>query len=163
MSGIRLDGDIQRLTSTLSNLRNFNTIGLNQTLGEALRESTQGRFQNEEDPEGNKWQASIRAENEGGKTLSKTADLKNSISSQANATGFAVGTNKIYANTMQEGGEWTIRATTSKGLVFKIGERWIRKKEVKITMPKRKYIGISRGDMVEIRATLEEKIQEHVE
>ncbi|WP_427340610.1 phage virion morphogenesis protein [Caloranaerobacter sp. DY30410] len=159
MPGIRLEGDINELRNTLRNLSNFNYLGLNQAIGDALVSSTQLRFRQEKDPKGRKWKKSIRAESEGGQTLSKSTDLKNSINSRATEEGVVVGTNKKYARIHQYGGE--IRAKNKKVLRFKVNGRWISKKKVKI--PKREFLGISNSDLIEIKEIIEEKIREHVE
>ena len=135
--------------------------GVSLALAESLRTSTRERFKDTKDPEGKVWEKSIRATREGGTTLTNTAGLKNSIKSEADGTGFAIGTNKIYARTHQfgeKGRKITIKAKTSKGLVFNIGGQWIRKQQVtvKIKIPARPFLGISEDDMHEIRGTLED-------
>ena len=161
MYSIRLDGDVRRLMSRLHHLEEVDLRGVSLALAESLRTSTRERFKETKDPEEKVWEKSIRATREGGTTLTNTAGLKNSIKSEADGTGFAIGTNKIYARTHQfgeAGRKITIRAKTSKGLVFKIGDKWIRKKEVTVTVkiPARPFLGISEDDMHEIRGTLED-------
>ena len=131
-------------------------------MSEALKSSTKERFKNEEDPQGRKWEKSIRASEEGGQTLTETSDLKNSIRRRATGKGFVIGTNKKYAGTHQNGGRFTIRAKNKPCLRFKIGGRWISKKEVTIEMPKREFLGISEKDMDEIRGTLEDFVRENI-
>jgi phage virion morphogenesis protein len=163
MPGIRLDGDIQSLISTIRNLGDMDMLSVNEVLGEALRTSTKERFKDEEDPQGKKWKKSIRAKEDGGQTLTNNSDLKNSIKSKANEEGFVVGTNKIYAGTLQEGGEFSIRAKNKPFLKFKYKGKWISKKEVQINMPKREFVGISKDDMAEIKATLEERVRGNID
>lgn len=165
MAGIRIDGELEEFRNILRNLNNFDYRGLNAVIGETIRSGTKERFRREEDLEGNRWKKSIRAEMTGGQTLSKTASsgLKDSIEWEADDEGVAVGTNKEYARIHQEGGRFTIRAKSSKGLWFKIRDSWIRKREVTIDMPKREFLGVSDEDMDEIKAIIDEKIQEHVE
>ncbi|WP_347499145.1 phage virion morphogenesis protein [Ruminiclostridium papyrosolvens] len=107
----------------------------------------------------------MRAEQEGGVTLVVSAGLKNSIKSKSDASGFTVGTNKIYAATQQLGAKnrrITIRAKTSKGLVFQMEGRWIRKKQVnvRVNIPARPFLGLSDEDIEEIRGTLEDYFME---
>lgn len=164
-TSIRIQGDVQRLFKRLRQLEETNIKGVSLALAEALRASTRERFRTQKGPDGKAWKQSIRAAQQGGQTLTDNARLKNSIKSSANGSGFAVGTNLIYARTHQlgeKGRSITIRAKTSKGLVFRIGERWIRKKAVtvKIKIPARPYLGISEDDMLEIKSTLEQALEE---
>lgn len=165
MYSIRLDGDVRKLMKKLKHLENVDVKGASLTLAEALRTSTRERFKEQKSPEGKPWTKSIRAIREGGSTLTESGGLKNSIKSTADGSGFAVGTNKIYARTHQfgeDGRKITIKAKTSKGLVFQVGGRWIRKKQVtvNINVPERPFLGISEDDMREIKGTLEDIISE---
>lgn len=161
MYSIRLEGDVRRLMKKLRRLENVDIRGASLVLSEALRTSTKERFKEEKDPEGKAWTKSIRATQEGGSTLTDSAGLKNSIKSTADGSGFAVGTNKIYARTHQFGEKKrVIKAKTSKGLRFKVDGEWVRKKQVTVKIPKRPFLGISEEDMLEIRATLEDMISE---
>lgn len=165
MYSIRLEGDVRRLMKRLKQLEQVDIRSVNLALAESLRTSTRERFKDQRDPDGNAWKKSIRAERDNGTTLSHTARLKNSIKSKASMDGFAVGTNTIYARTHQfgeKGRAMTIRAKTSKGLVFKIGDRWIRKRQVKVNIkiPARPFLGINEADMLEIKGTLEDLLEE---
>lgn len=165
MYSIRLDGDVRKLMKKLKHLENVEFKGASLALAETLRTSTRERFKEQKDPDGKPWTKSIRAIREGGTTLTESGGLKNSIKSTADGSGFAVGTNKIYARTHQfgeEGRKITIKAKTSKGLVFRIGDRWIRKKQVtvNINVPERPFLGISEDDMREIKGTLEDILSE---
>ena len=105
---------------------------LNNVLSSVIRASTMERFKTSRTPEGKRWEPSKRAEQEAGKTLVKTGTMKNSIRRSANDSGFAVGTNNIYAATHQfgtPGRRITIRAKTSRGLIFKIGGQWVLAEE----------------------------------
>ncbi|MPN64483.1 hypothetical protein SDC9_212258 [bioreactor metagenome] len=91
--------------------------------------------------------------------------MKNSIKSKADASGLAVGTNKIYAKTHQfgeDGRKITIKAKSSRGLIFKIGDRWIRKSQVtvQVKIPARPFLGLSEEDLIEIKNTLEDVFEE---
>ena len=134
---------------------------LNAALAETTRESTLERFRQSRDPSGKRWKTSIRAANTGGKTLIATAQLRNSIKSYSDETGFAVGTNAKHTATHQFGEPGrTIRAKTTRGLRFQVGGRWVTKKQVKVKIPARPFLGLSEGDMQEIKATVEEFIGE---
>lgn len=165
MYSIRIEGDVQRLMKRLKQLQDVDIRSANLVLAEALRTSTRERFKEQKDPEGKAWKQSIRAAQEGGTTLTQSAGLKNSIKSKASMDGFAVGTNKIYARTHQfgeKGRAITIRAKTSRGLVFKIGDRWIRKHQVQVNIqiPARPFLGISEDDMREIKGTMMDLLEE---
>ncbi|MDL2288275.1 phage virion morphogenesis protein [Oscillospiraceae bacterium OttesenSCG-928-F05] len=165
MVSIRLEGDVERLLRRMQKIRDTDKRGLNTALGETLRESTIGRFESQEDPEGKKWPKSKRVIENGGVTLSKTGRLSGSIHSKATAEGFAVGTNTIYAGTHQNGMKnkrITIKAKTPRGLVFKVNGKWVRKKQVRVTIniPKRAFLGISDADNREVKATVDEFFME---
>lgn len=106
------------------------------SVGEALVSGTLGRFDAEESPEGEKWQASRRAQEEGGMTLTNTEILRRSIEYATTSDKVMVGSNLPYARIHQLGGK------TGKGH--------------KVTMPARPYLGVSADDMEDVKATLED-------
>lgn len=157
MYSIRLEGDTREMLRKIKGFAELNKKEINLALGEVVRDSTVERFKQGKDPQGKRWQASIRAMQSGGKTLVKTAQLRNSIRTKSDASGFAVGTNVKHAATHQFGEQGrTIRAKTSKGLRFMVGGRWVTKKQVKVNIPARPYLGLSDEDMQEIKATVED-------
>lgn len=160
MYSIRIEGDVQPLLQKLASLFNLDKRGLNATLAETVRESTVERFRTGKDPSGKKWKTSIRAANEGGKTLVQSAQLRNSINSRTDASGFVVGTNVIHAATHQLGADRTIRARKAKALRFQVGGRWVTKKAVRIRIPARPFLGLSDEDVEEIKATIDEYMEE---
>ena len=128
-------------------------------LGEGVRESTLERFKEGRAPDGRRWKTSIRAAPTGGKTLIDSSQLRNSIQVTADASGFAVGTNAKHAATHQFGDQGrTIRARKAKNLRFQVGGQWVSKKQVKVNIPARPFLGLSDEDMQEIKATTEEFI-----
>jgi len=155
---IRVDGDTEKLLEKLKKIENIDKQGVNNALAEILRTSTLDRFESTTAPDGSGWKQSIRAA-EGGKTLTKTARLKNSIQATANDIGFAVGTNTIYAATHQFGDSRTIRAKNGKYLKFQVGGVWRQAKEVTIHIPARPFLGVSQEDEQEIKATLEDALR----
>ncbi|MDO4720471.1 MAG: phage virion morphogenesis protein [Peptostreptococcaceae bacterium] len=158
---VQIEGNIEELLSALQRLSALDRKRLNRVIAEALRESTIERFQNEEDPEGTSWQPSLRAQGQNGsagKTLAKSGRLKSSLSAHATDSGFAVGTNLIYAKIHQFGG--VIAAKTRKGMLFKIGDRFVRVHSVR--MPKRSYLGVSQEDRREVAMEIDEFMQEIV-
>ena len=160
MYSIRIEGDVQPLLQKIESLSGLDKRGLNAALAETIRESTVERFRTGKDPSGKKWKTSIRAANEGGKTLVQSAQLRNSINSRADASGFAVGTNVIHAATHQLGADRTIRARKAKALHFQVGGRWVTKKAVRIRIPARPFLGLSDEDVEEIKATIDEYMED---
>lgn len=160
MYSIRLEGDTRQLMKKLQKLQNIDTTGINKDIAESLRTGTVERFKEQKDPSGKKWKNSIRASENGGITLTDSARLKNSIKTSANRSGVAVGTNTIYAGTHQFGARRTIRAENRRGLRFKIGDKWITKKKVKVNIPARPFLGISEDDQKEIKSILEDALKD---
>lgn len=159
MAGVQIQGDLSALMKKLNQLSNVDFRGINAALGQGVRTSTFDRFRDEKDPEGKKWKPSIRAEEEGGKTLSKTAQgLRTSIKVEYSEKGFEVGTNTIYAATHQFGDDRTIRAKNKKALKFQYAGGGHVVKAVRVNIPKRAFLGINAEDMREIRAMLKDVI-----
>lgn len=160
---VRLDGDTQELMRCLRSMENVDFKGVMNAVGEGLRTSTVERFERGEAPDGSAWSKSIRVRESGGKTLIRTAGLRNSINVKSNGTGVAVGTNDIRAATHQFGDTRTIRAKGSKKLTFQIGGKWRKAESVTIHIPARPFLGISDKDEQEIRDILEEAMAEAME
>lgn len=159
MYDIRLEGDTQKMLRKIRSFSEIDKKKINAVLGEGVRESTLERFKQGKDPTGRRWKTSIRAATEGGKTLVQSAQLRNSIKSKSDASGFAVGTNVKSASTHQFGEPGrTIRARNKKALRFQVGGKWVSKKQVKVTIPARPFLGLSDEDMQEMKATVEEFI-----
>lgn len=159
MYDIRLDGDTRAMLRKIRGLSELDRRGINAALAEGVRESTLERFRQGKGPDGRRWRASIRVVQGGGQTLVDTAQLRNSIHTRSDASGFAVGTNVKYAATHQFGEPGrTIRARRKKCLRFQVGGRWISKKKVRVTIPARPFLGLSEEDMQEMRATVEDFI-----
>ncbi len=129
-----------------------NAAPMYDAIGDHLELSIDRNFEFEKTPDGNPWPKSLRALATGGKTLTDSARLKQSITRNASASGVEVGTNVEYAAIQQKGG--TITAKTAKGLAFSIQERGSNKpkkvvvKSVKI--PARPFIGLDDADEAEI-------------
>ena len=160
-TSIRLDGDVSALLRKMRAYSEIDKKSLNAALAEATRESTLERCRQSRGPDGKKWTTSIRAAATGGKTLVGSAQLRTSIKSHSNEKGFAVGTNVKHGATHQFGEkERTIRAKTSRGLRFKNADgQWVTKKQVRVTIPARPFLGLSSEDMEEIKATVEEFVE----
>lgn len=159
MYSIRLDGDTRALLGRVRQYSELDKKNLNAALGEAMRESTLERFKQSKDPTGRRWKTSIRAAQTGGKTLIKSTHLRTSIKTKSDASGFAVGSNAKHAATHQFGEPGrTIRARRKKALRFQVGGKWVSKKEVKVSIPARPFLGLSDEDMQEIKGTVEDYI-----
>ena len=157
---VKVDGDVQRLMKRLGRIAGVDKAGINNTIAEGLRTSTIERFQAEKSPEEKKWKQSIRAREEGGKTLTKSTALRSSIRSEGSADGLAIGTNDIRAATHQFGDTRIIKAKRKKALRFRINGRWVSKKEVKVTIPARPFLGVSEEDEEEIKKLLGKALEE---
>lgn len=159
MYSIRLEGDTRAMLRKIRGFAELDKKKINAAIGEGVRESTLERFKTSKGPDDKTWKTSIRAATEGGRTLVQTAQLRNSIRSKSDASGFAVGTNAKHAATHQFGEQGrTIRARRAKTLRFQVGGRWVSKKKVKINIPARPYLGLSDDDMREIKGTVEDFI-----
>jgi len=157
MYSIRLEGDTRRLLKKIRSFSELDKKALNKNLGEVVRNSTLERFKRSRGPDGKAWQQSTRAKDKGGKTLVQTAQLRNSIRTKSDASGFAVGTNVKHAATHQFGEKGRIiRAKRAKALRFQIDGDWFVKKKVKIKIPARPYLGLDDDDMAEIKAAIED-------
>lgn len=160
INSIRVEGDTRRLISKLRSISNIDIKEIHKAVAESLRTSTSERFSEQKEPSGKRWVNSIRASESGGVTLVKNAMLKNSIKSQANKSGVAVGTNTIYARTHQFGDKRTIKARNGKGLRFRVNGKWVTKKSVKINIPARPFLGINEEDKREIKGILEDALKD---
>lgn len=117
-------------------------------VGAALVASTQFRFEEERDPDGDPWPPSMRAIVENGRTLTDTARLLQSITHEADSRGVSVGTDVIYAGVHQFGA--IIRAKNAPKLAYQLpgGLGWRRVDSVKI--PARPFLGVDAEDAQEI-------------
>ena len=159
MYDIRLEGDTRAMLRRIRSFAEIDRKRINAALAEGVRESTLERFKQSRDPDGRRWKTSIRARQEGGRTLIQTAQLRNSIQARSDASGFAVGTNVKHAATHPFGEPGrTIRARRKKALRFQVGGKWISKKQVRIVIPARPFLGLSDEDMQELKAAVEDFI-----
>lgn len=157
---VRLDGETEELLKRLRAMQDVDKAGVMKAIAEGLRTSTIERFSSQEGPEGTKWKPSIRAASAGGKTLIQSAALRTSIRAASDSSGAAVGTNLIYAATHQFGDQRTIRAKNGKYLRFQIGNRWVSVPSVRVNIPARPFLGVSKEDEEEIRELFEDMFKE---
>jgi phage virion morphogenesis (putative tail completion) protein len=129
MAGTSMTMDMSALSNMVDGMisRLKNRQALMETIGETLVSSTLERFDNEEDPQGDKWQATKR----GGAILQDSGGLKGSIVYEAGLDQVVVGTNKVYGAIHQFGGD----TGRYHG----------------VTLPARPYLGISEEDRKEIK------------
>ena len=127
---------------------------LAEIYGTYLESATIGRFDDETAPDGSAWSKSIRAREEGGKTLSDSGQLRSSITHNAFSDRVEVGSNKIYAGVHQDGA--TIRPKSADKLAFALpgGLGFVQVDEV--TIPARPFLGLSQDDEVELAALTED-------
>lgn len=70
-----------------------------------------------------------------------------------------MGTNVKHAATHQFGEPGrTIKARRKKALRFRVNGQWVTKKQVRISIPARPFLGLSEDDMREMKATVEDFI-----
>ena len=159
MYDIRLEGDTRAILRKMRSFSEIDRRSINAALAEGVRESTLERFRQSKGPDGRRWKSSKRAILEGGKTLVKTGQLRNSIHTRSDASGFAVGTNAKHAATHQFGEPGrTIRGRRKKVLRFRYNGKWVSKKQVRVKIPARPFLGLSEEDMQEMKATVEDFI-----
>ena len=124
-------------------------------IGEALVAGVHQRFDDEEAPDGSSWEPSIRAREEGGKTLTDKGELRNSIGYIVSPTKVVVGSNKKYAATHQLGG--VIKGKKGK-LKFSLPGGGFAQVD-SVTIPQREYLGISDEDRAEVQAILQQHLK----
>ena len=123
--------------------------------------SSRRRFELGVGPDGVPWPPSIRAREDGGQTLVDQGWLRQ-IDHVVQGNEVVSGPPSItapYAAVHQFGA--TIRPTAGEFLTFRIGERWVRAREV--TIPPRPYMGINDEDGREIAQIALDWLQEGFE
>jgi phage virion morphogenesis protein len=153
-ASIHLDLNTDAVAGALARAaaRSANMHPLMEMLGAAILSSTQQRFLDEVGPDGQKWPPSIRVQLGGGNTLRDTGRLFQSLTYQADESSVEVGTNLIYAGVHQFGA--TIRAKSTRGLRFRVGDRFVTRKSVQV--PARPFLGIDDADRYEIAIIVED-------
>lgn len=119
-------------------------------MGLYLESATIDRFDTETAPDGSKWTPSIRAKEEGGKTLTDSSQLRSSITHNVTSNSVEVGTNKIYAGVHNDGA--TIRAKSAGKLAFFLPGGLGFRKVDQVTSPQRQFLGIGSENEVELLA-----------
>ena len=160
-----------------------------ENIGRVLKTGAQLRFRTTTGPDGQAWEKSFRAKNEGGQTLSLTRRLRNSITYQATGSSVQVGTNVVYAAVHQFGA--TIRAKsgpflsipvtpaaraagsprnmdglhvaqTLKGQFILVDGKGVTQYLLReqVTIPARPFLGVSSADSTEIVGVVERFFQQ---
>lgn len=109
--------------------------------------STKERFNKSVSPDGEAWKPSLRVKEGKGKTLVKSALLKNSMTFHADHHRVEWGTPRIYAGIHQFGGD--IRAKDGGALKFTLANGQMVQVK-KVTMPARPFLGINAHDRTRI-------------
>ena len=125
-----------------------NPVDFFDLVGAALVASTQFRFEQERDPDGSPWPPSIRSQVEGGRTLTDTARLVQSITHAADSQGVSIGTDVIYGGVHQFGA--TIRPRNATKLRYRLPGGLGFRTADEVTIPARPFLGVNRDDEVEI-------------
>jgi phage virion morphogenesis protein len=139
----QLAGGIQRLRELL-----HDTTPVMRAIGARLAANSEDRLGGTKDPQGNDWAplspayAAVKRMPGMLKERGAQGGLLASITFEASPGVVIVGSNKVYAAIHQFGGK--IVPKNAKALVFKIGDRVIRRKSV--TIPARPYLGIGPED-----------------
>ena len=130
---------------------------LMRRIGNVLEVSVSQRFERSQGPGGAAWPVSIRAREEGGKTLVDSARLRDSIVSEAEPRAVEVGTNVPYAGIHQFGG--TIRPREADALSFRLpGGQFVT--VGKVDIPARPFLGFDAADEADIGDTVEAYFRE---
>lgn len=135
-----------------------NLSPLMEQCGVILEESARDRItKSNQSPDGTPWPKSMRAQEDGGKTLFDTGRLSQSIQYIAGTKQVEVGTNVIYGGIHQVGR--TIKAKNGKALAFALpnGEFAV---VGSVTIPARPYLGVSQQDANDITAQAVEYFEE---
>lgn len=128
-------------------------------LGTSIESDIHENFKGEHSPAGVPWPKSQRAMATGGKTLTDTAILRNSITHNAGPRSVEVGTNVVYARRHDQGFDGTEQIASHKRTmrsVFGVALAepitvTVKAHSRKAKTPQRQFIGISRDGEAEIR------------
>lgn len=134
--------DESPIIAVLSRIAGFNKTQLFEEIGAYGVTSTQFRFADQHDVNGNPWKQSWRAKAQNGQTGRDNGDLLNGLSYQLLPNGVEWGANVDYAHVFHFGAH--IVPKTAEYLVFNVMGSWRKVKEVDI--PGREFLGINEDD-----------------
>ncbi len=151
-SGFTIRVDEARVLSALRRLADAlaDPSDLTAEIAAQGAEATRARFRSQTAPDGTPWKPSLRAQISGGRTLTQSGLLADSISSQSGPHFAEWGPNRIYAAIHQFGG--VIRPKRAGALRFALAGGGFATVQ-SVTMPARPYLGLSdenREDLVEL-------------
>jgi phage virion morphogenesis protein len=130
---------------------------LMRRIGTVLETSVSERFEQSKGPDGAAWPVSIRAREEGGRTLIDSTRLRDSIVTEAEPRAVEVGSNLEYAATHQFGA--TIKPREANALAFRLpGGQFVTVGQVEI--PARPFLGFDARDEADIGDTVEAYFRE---
>lgn len=160
MTGVRITVSSAELDELLGQIARVGSdpARVLRPIGRALIRNTQDRARRGVTPSGDEFEphnALYWASKRNATALRESGRLMKSLSSQVSGAQLRVGTNTKYAAVHQFGA--TIKAKNAPFLVFKLGNRWVKTKEVEI--PARPFLGISAEDLRDIRETIEGHIR----
>lgn len=115
-------------------------------------------FETETAPDGTRWEPSLRKKTEGGKTLTKSGQLRDSRTHVAGSDFVEVGSNKIYAGVHNDGA--TIRAKTAAGLRFELPGGLGFRRVMEVELPRRQFLGISDEAEIELLAQTDDYVRD---
>ena len=129
---------------------------LMDAIGLYLESSTLDRFDQERGPDGTPWQQSLRAKEQGGKTLTDHAHLRQSVTYNATNDRVEWGSNMIYARPHQEGA--TITAKGGGRLKFRLPGGLGFRSVLSVTLPARPFLGVNEEDERQIVGLAEDYV-----
>lgn len=152
---LRLKGDLAFEAAIGGLVSGFeDTEPLAEIFGGYLESSTIERFDTETAVDGSAWTKSIRAKEDGGQTMTDSAQLRSSIHADPANGSVRWGSNKIYARMMNDGG--TIRAKGGGKLKFQLPGGLGFRTVDEVTIPARPFLGINAEDEAELIALAED-------
>ncbi len=156
---IQISHDDARVRSALMGL-----ISLGQNPAPVMRDlatygeaSTRERFHTQIGPDGQPWKKSLRAMLTGGKTLTESGHLGDSIASDAGRDWAAWGSNMIYARIQQLGGVIKPKVAGGK-LRFRLAGGGFRTVS-QVTLPARPYLGVNQDDEAEMLSLIHRRLR----
>ncbi len=142
---IKVTSEESSVIEALQQIINLDTSKMYDEIGAYGVASTQMRFVDQHDPDGNPWKQSWRAIMQNGQTLRDTGRLMNSLTHNVFPNGVEWGTNVEYAESMHFG----FKAAARSGyLLFNVAGQWRKVKSVK--SEPRPFLGINSDDEKEI-------------
>lgn len=117
-------------------------------IGQVLEESARRRItRTNRGPDGQQWKPSLRAKVKGGRTLEDKGHLRDSLTHTATDDEARVGTGRVGARILHEGG--VIRPRRAAALRFRLANgQFVSAKQV--TIPPRPFLGVDADDRKDI-------------